>query len=237
MVGQEDFTTTTSTVSNDRLNRPYDAILAGGRLIVADENNNRVLIWNSIPTNNGTTADIVLGQASFTNKAANDDNQDGVNDGVCSARTISCPEGLWSDGQMLIVADLDNSRILIWNTFPTNNFQPADVVVGQSSMSEKGSAATASRLNYPSAIAVHAGQLFVADRGNHRVLIWNSIPTENGAPADVVLGQPDYTSGTANNGGISARSLYYPGDVQVVGDKVLVSDSFNYRVLVYQSQQ
>ncbi|MEZ5355095.1 MAG: hypothetical protein R2762_20865 [Bryobacteraceae bacterium] len=32
----------------------------------------------------------------------------------------------------------------------------------------------------------------VTDLGNNRVLIWNSVPTQNQAPPDLVLGQPDY---------------------------------------------
>jgi len=31
----------------------------------------------------------------------------------------------------------------------------------------------------------------VADTQNNRVLIWNSIPTQNNQPADLVLGQPN----------------------------------------------
>ena len=34
--------------------------------MVADTDNNRVLIWNSIPTTNGANADLVLGQDNFT---------------------------------------------------------------------------------------------------------------------------------------------------------------------------
>jgi uncharacterized protein (TIGR03437 family) len=41
--------------------------------------------------------------------------------------------------------------------------------------------------------------LFVTDLGFNRVLIFNSIPTTNGAPADVSLGQPDLVSSVANN--------------------------------------
>ena len=237
VVGQEDFTTTTSTVSSNRLAYPYDAILAGGRLLVADGDNHRVLIWNSIPTTSGAPADIVLGQASFTNHTSNDDNQDGVDDGACSARTLYIPTDIWSDGNKVILCDQGNNRVLIWNTFPTTNFQPADVVVGQSSMTASGNGCSQTRFDYPQNIAVHAGQLLVSDYENSRVLLWDSIPTENGAPADVVLGQPDFTSGTYNNGGLSAGSLNNPASVLVIDDRVLVSDINNHRVLVYRSQQ
>ena len=43
-----------------------------------------------------------------------------------------------------------------------------------------------------------AVRLFVADTGNHRVLIWNSIPTSNQQTPNVVLGQADLMGTTAN---------------------------------------
>ena len=39
----------------------------------------------------------------------------------------------------------------------------------------------------------------MTDLGYNRVLIWNSIPTTNGAAADVEIGQPDMVSSVANN--------------------------------------
>ena len=43
-------------------------------------------------------------------------------------------------------------------------------------------------------------KLFVNDRLNHRVLIFNNIPQDATALPDVVLGQADFASGTANAG-------------------------------------
>src|SRR5439155_23821048 len=40
----------------------------------------------------------------------------------------------------------------------------------------------------------------VSDIGHYRVLNGNYIPTPNAAPADVVVGQPDITTATPNNG-------------------------------------
>ena len=39
-----------------------------------------------------------------------------------------------------------------------------------------------------------ASSVVVADTNHNRVLIWNRIPTINNQPADVVVGQPDFTS-------------------------------------------
>jgi hypothetical protein len=42
--------------------------------------------------------------------------------------------------------------------------------------------------------------LFISDTGNHRVLYWKEVPTENGQPADLVLGQSSLTENTFNRG-------------------------------------
>ena len=36
--------------------------------------------------------------------------------------------------------------------------------------------------------------MYISDMGNNRVLIYNSIPTTNYAPADVVIGQKDFNT-------------------------------------------
>ena len=85
-------------------------------------------------------------------------------------------------------------------------------------------------------------QLFVADSGNNRVLIWNSIPTENGAPADVVLGQvpaddsEDVFTLDDNNSEPTAQTLSEPAGLLVVDNKLIVVDANSNRVLIYQGQ-
>ena len=46
----------------------------------------------------------------------------------------------------------------------------------------------------PQGVWIQGGKLYVADTQDHRVLIYNSIPTSNGAAADLVLGQPNFTT-------------------------------------------
>ncbi len=77
---------------------------------------------------------------------------------------------------------------------------------------------------------------------NHRVMIWDGIPTSNGAPADVVLGQRSFTNGTYNDddqdgaadGQPSARTLYDPSGVHFAGGRLVVNDLGNNRALVFQ---
>jgi hypothetical protein len=44
-------------------------------------------------------------------------------------------------------------------------------------------------LRSPAAAFIVGGRLLVAYRGNHRVPIWKSVPSANGAAADLALGQ------------------------------------------------
>ena len=77
------------------------------------------------------------------------------------------------------------------------NNQPADVVVGQpdfTSLSPSANSPTAKSMRGPQGVWIQNGKLYVADTGNNRVLIFNRIPTANGAAADVVLGAPDFTT-------------------------------------------
>ncbi len=71
------------------------------------------------------------------------------------------------------------------------------------------------------------------DRGAAYVLFLTSYhPLDSGSAADGVLGQPNFTSSAADNGGISASSLDGPTSVAVgPTGKVFVSDSDNHRIL------
>jgi hypothetical protein len=206
-------------------NRPQPHLDAG-RLYVADPQNNRVLIWNTVPTANGSAANIVLGQPNMTSATANN--------GGLSAQSLSGPVFVYTDGTKLFVADANNHRVLVWNAIPSTNNAPADVVLGQPDMiSGAESPATARTLRSPSSIHVDAdGRLYVVDAGNHRVLYWNAIPTGNYAPADGVIGQPDLNSDLANNGGLSAETLQAPSGVLAVGDVIYVADTGNSRIVV-----
>lgn len=202
---------------------------AGTKLVVSDGSNNRVLIWSSVPTTSGQPADIVLGQQSFTTKVSGN-----------SASSLEGPTGVWTDGTKLIVADRFNNRVLIWNSFPTSNGAPADVVLGASGfgMTPSNTPPTASSFKAPYGVFVHANRLFVADSGNQRVLIWNTIPTANNAPADVVLGQTAFDAYFNNAGApypqVNAIGMAGPSAVFVDDcNSLYVCDAFNGRVMVF----
>ena len=55
-------------------------------------------------------------------------------------------------------------------------------------------------LSAPYAICKFGDMLFVSDAGNHRVLVWDTFPEENGEPSNVVLGQEDFADCLENRG-------------------------------------
>jgi sugar lactone lactonase YvrE len=208
---------------------PNSVIFVGTKLIVADQNNSRVLIWNTVPTANHQQADVVLGQPDFSTATPSY--------GGISARNFQGSNSVASDGTKLIVGDRFNHRVLIWNTIPTTNYQPADVVIGQPDFTTGTSntgGISASSMDEPCAW-VGGTKLFVADRLNIRVLVWNTIPTTNGVPADLVLGQPNFTSAVVNNGGLSASSMADPLCGWSDGTRVFLPDHANHRVLVWNA--
>ncbi len=195
MLGQPDFTTTTNPyLTQSGFRNPTYVATNGKILVVSDTDNNRVLIWNTIPSTIDQPADIVLGQPNFVTAAI----------GLTSS-SFRGPEGVWIQGTQLFVADTQNHRVMIWNSIPTSNNQAADVVLGEPNFTTAPASTTsdlpptASNLFSPVSVTSDGQHVYVADLGHSRVLIWNSIPTQNGQPADVVVGQPNMTSEGDNN--------------------------------------
>lgn len=229
VLGQPNMTTNTcntGALSAQTLCNPVFVHSDGTRLVVADEANSRVLIWNTLPTTTQQAADLVLGQPNMTSNA----------DGTLfpSAINLAFPGAAFISGSKLLVTDSGSNRVLIWNTFPTANEEAADVVVGQPNFTVNASDTTAATLTYPYIVSVHGDQMFIADYGNSRILIWNSIPTSPGAAANLVIGQPDFTTFGSNTGGRSATSLSEAA-APVVDEqgRFYVPDFSNNRILIY----
>jgi uncharacterized protein (TIGR03437 family) len=242
------------------LRGPVGVWLANGKLMVADDLNHRVLIWNQIPTSNFASADLVLGQADFTHSYAAVTAVGGIP--TPSANTLLNPVGVTTDGARLFVTDLGNNRVLIWNSMPTQNQQPADHVIGQASMTagiannsnnvcpSNGTDSSGNptypslcgaSLNYPRFALSDGTRLFIADGGNDRVLVFNHIPTQDGATADFVLGQYsdqlEQTSDNPNNPDVSrvssADAIRNPMGLAWDGRNLYVTDPSDRRVMVF----
>jgi len=93
---------------------------------------------------------------------------------------------------------------------------------------------TADHLYAPRGVWLDDERLIVCDSGNHRVLIWRRVPSEQHTPADVVLGQPSFTSeGPAANGRGPANGLHLPTGVIVADGRLMVADAWHHRILVW----
>ncbi|HEX4166952.1 MAG TPA: hypothetical protein VHZ55_15920, partial [Bryobacteraceae bacterium] len=219
----------------------------GKHVAVADTDNNRVLIWNSVPTTMNQAADLVLGQTDFTHSTVTS---------PPTASSLRGPEGVWFQNGKFFVADTQDYRVLIWNSIPTTNNQPADVVLGQSNFNNGTQSAcnptnpsanlttAANELCSPVSVTADASHLYVADLGFNRVLIWNSIPSSNGQNADVVVGQPDMTTAISNNPNIClntgaqavcASNMNFPRFALSDGTRLFIADGGNDRVLIYNT--
>jgi hypothetical protein len=235
VIGQPDFTSGSANQGGaagaNTINYVFGVATDGTRLAIGDSASNRVLIYNTIPTTNNASADLVLGQANFTSTSAN-------RGGSAAANTLNQPTQVAFVGSKFLVADYSNNRILIWNTFPTSNGQAADVVVGQPDMTTNSAGTTSSKMSGAEGVSYDSvsGKLVVTDYSNNRVLIFNSIPTSNGAVADVVVGQQNMTSGNANQGGsVGANTFYVPYIARIIQSKLMVADTNNHRILIYNS--
>jgi len=254
VLGQTEVTGTEGSCAAVGLNQPTMATVVDKKLIATDSINNRVLIWNTLPTESGTAPDMVLGQNSFTSCDPNDDNQDKKIDNQATARTLATPVGFWSDGEKLLVADTRNNRVLIWNSFPTENFSQADLVLGQPDFSsseanndidDQGRSVPSARtLNRPRLDIVSNGrQIILTDTQNNRVMIWNEWPTENFQPADNVLGQSDFAHTTENDedqdnaeGDPTLKTLSFPVGVFANNNDLFVADANNNRILLFKAK-
>jgi hypothetical protein len=208
-------------------------------LVVADRDNNRVLIYEW-PLADGKQASWVVGQGEeigFERRsvAPNPPTNWSMNKPSAVARNPI--------GDELYVADSGNHRILIFTSNPLDAI--ADAVIGQPDFTSNSpntsrntspntSGVSATSLNNPQGLKMDAGsRLYVADTDNHRVLVFDRNNPD--ASADTVIGQPDFTSNAPNNGGISAQSLHSPRGLatDAIFMDIYVADQGNNRVLRY----
>ena len=201
-----------------------------GKLIVADTAQNRIFIWNKMPVSSYQKPDVVLGQLLATDTQRNAG-------GETNAASLLYPSGVWSDGNKLIVADAWNHRVLIWNEFPVRNGQAADVVIGQPDMQHNlpnvegvGTNASSKNLYWPYGVWSDGEHLWIADTGNRRVLFYDTMPVENYAAADKVIGKNNFEEKD-----YEPSNAVWPYSVKVSEDGVLaVTDTQYYRVLIWK---
>lgn len=240
VLGQPDFTSGAAnqggaTPTERTLNGPKSvATDSAGRLYVADSLNFRILCYEP-PLVTNMPATRVFGQAgSFTTA-----NQASLV--APTADNLGNPDGIAIDAtDRLYCADRFLSRVSIYSTPLTS--ATADTVIGQPNLTTAGGNLTQTGLDHCSGAALDsAGNLFVGDEFNNRVMMFLA-PLTNGKAAARVFGQPDFTSNTANNGGINAGTIHFSGAsatvaVDPVTGNLYVADALNNRVLEYANPQ
>ncbi len=235
VIGQTDFTSIaingglpSPQLGASTLYRPSGlAVDSGGNLYVADYGNNRVLKYQA-PTSTGMSASAVLGQPDFSSRLPNDS---GLN-----ASSLNLPIAVAVDaGGNIYVVDQANHRVLEYDSGAVN--AAANRVFGQPDTASAGcnnGGRSASSLCLPTAVAVDsAGNLYVADGPNNRVLQYNN-PLGTDAIADRVYGQVDFT-GQIPNLFATASNLRNPQGVAIdAAGNLYVSDTGFNRVVAYR---
>jgi NHL repeat len=175
VLGQHDFGTRDENGGGEpslsSMRWPHDVAVWNGRLCVTDAGNNRIMIWDVLPTRNDQACDRLLGQIDPTQV---DHNQSLY---WPSAGTLHMPYGIASSGTWLVAADTANSRLLGWHADDNAHQADACALTGQTDFHAKGDNrwALPSRdsLCWPYGIAVCGDVAVVADSGNNRVLLWH----------------------------------------------------------------
>jgi len=94
---------------------------------------------------------------------------------------------------------------------------------------------SASSMLYPRSVLVIGTKLVVSDSENHRILIWDSIPTTNNHAADVVLGQPSFTVNTTDENTATANNFWWPFGIASDGTNLAIADFRFNRVLLWDN--
>lgn len=153
--------------------------------------------------------------------------------------TLFGPRGACVAGGSLWVCDTGHHRLLGWDGVPTTDHAPAAWLTGQPDFGREGrngkAEVGAATLNVPTGVSACGQGLAVADAWNHRVLIWHRPPCGHNVPADVVLGQADFSSGNGNRGHAEAGAdrLFWPYGLHWDGARLWVADTGNRRVLMW----
>lgn len=242
VLGQPDFSANNPGAGRHQLNWPGNVALTpdGAKVVVADTNNDRVLLWNSFPDQNAAPAQVVIELARF---------------GRGGRQRLAWPWGVWTDGKKLAVVATHGSSVLMWNTLPTRDHQPPDLVLTPRdtgtprNVTSDGAFFALSDNNYgpdsrPATMVwrtfpTAATQppdfvwrewlkgMFTSDRklilaGPRTIYLWNTLPPDAQTDADVVLRPPSYANGDGPDVVLAGGRLYV---CNYNGNNVLVWNS------------
>ena len=139
------------------------------------------------------------------------------------ATGLNHPNGIATDGKHFAVCDTWNNRVLVWNSLPEENVQ-ADIVIGQKDFTSFTAGIGEDQLNWPVGVAFAGDALIISDAHNDRLLVYDSVPSSNGAPADHVI--------TAIN---EDEDLIWPWGIWSDGSRLIATSTFSGKVAVWNS--
>lgn len=178
-------------------NHPNGLATDSTRLLVCDRFNNRILVWNALPTDWDAAPDFVLGQPDFTSN----DPGTGKNQLNWAGNVSVAANG------KLAVADTENDRILLWNAFPTSSGQPADVSLFLPTLSNPASGQTYA---WPWGVWTDGQRVAAVATMGGALLFWNTWPATDNAPPDYVIKLQAF--GTPRNISTDGSSYFFVGD-------------------------
>jgi hypothetical protein len=151
---------------------PHAISFPAGGVCVADAGNNRLMIWHRMPRANNQPCDVMVGQSGA--HAVEHNQASYYPDAAC----LNMPYGATIAGDLLVVADTANSRLLAWrHDSLTHAGANACALAAQPDWNSKGDnrwqTAARDSVCWPYSVAMlGARTLLVADSGNNRVMLW-----------------------------------------------------------------
>src|SRR5574340_1364374 len=136
---------------------------------------------------------------------------------------------------LLVIAVLPFATPVFALFIPTN-MQAATLVLGQPDFVSSSFGTSQTNMKEPQDVAVDptTGKVFVSEHWNHRVLRFANVSAlQNGAAAEAVLGEPDFTSVAAN---LTQNGFDSPFGLTVdASGRLWVADSEHDRVLRFDN--
>lgn len=194
MISGIDFNNTGGALS---LNHPNGLATDGTRLLVCDRFNNRILVWNTPPTAWNDAPDLVIGQPDFTQNNA----------GAGKHQLNWAGNASVAANGTLAVADTDNDRILLWNSFPIANGQAATIAIHLPTIAPVG---TTQQWGWPWGVWTDGTRLAAVATMGKTLLFWNNLPTADNQQPDYTISLP--TMGTPRNISTDGSTYFFVGD-------------------------
>lgn len=181
VLGQPDFDANATGSGLGQMNFPVNVACGGGRLVVADTQNHRLLIWSRMPEKSGAPADYEI-------RGGGD--RGGLQAGKSS---FIWPWGVWTDGRRLVLSSTMGGWVLIWNEFPKSGDVPADLLLRAGGMFGTPRTITSDGTclivgDHNSRVGVEPGARPSA--GGSGTYFWRRFPTRDDQPCDYFRRDP-----------------------------------------------